>query len=156
MKSEIEGVIVRKLVKYEDNRGWLIELFRSDEIPEEFRPVMAYLSITRPGVARGPHEHVNQADLFCFQGPSDFKIYLWDNRPGSVSHGQKMIFEAGQRNPVMLIVPPGVVHAYKNIGQCDGLVFNAPNRLFKGSGRSDAIDEIRHEEIPNSPFKLTE
>ena len=156
MKPEIEGVIVKKLVRHEDDRGWLTELFRIDEIPEEFQPVMAYLSITRPGVARGPHEHVSQADLFCFQGPSDFKIYLWDNRPDSKSHGQKMVFEAGESNPTMLIIPPGIVHAYKNIGEFNGFVFNAPNRLFKGSGRSDAIDEIRHEENQNSPFKLTD
>ena len=156
MKSEIDGVIIKKLSRQKDERGWLAELFRSDEIPPEFRPVMAYMSITHPGVVRGPHEHVHQADLFCFLGPSDFKIYLWDNRPGSASHGRKVVFEAGQKNPLLLIIPPGIVHAYKNIGECDGLVFNAPNRLFKGSGRSDAIDEIRHEENQDSPFKLTD
>ena len=156
MKSEIDGVIIKRLTCQEDERGWLAELFRSDEIPAEFRPEMAYMSLSHPGVVRGPHEHVHQADLFCFLGPSDFKIYLWDNRSGSASHGRKLVFEAGQKNPSLLIIPPGIVHAYKNIGECDGLVFNAPNRLFKGSGRSDAIDEIRHEQNPNSPFKLTD
>jgi len=154
MKSEIDGVIIKRLARHKDERGWLAELFRSDEIPAEFRPEMAYLSLSHPGVVRGPHEHVHQADLFCFLGPSDFKIYLWDNRSGSASHGRKLVFEAGQKNPSLLIIPPGIVHAYKNIGECDGLVFNAPNRLFKGSGRSDAIDEIRYEENSESPFKL--
>jgi len=154
MKSEIDGVIIKRLARQKDERGWLAELFRSDEIPAEFRPEMAYMSLSHPGVVRGPHEHVHQADLFCFLGPSDFKIYLWDNRTGSASHGRKLVIEAGQKNPSLLIIPPGIVHAYKNIGECDGLVFNAPNRLFKGSGRSDAIDEIRHEENPNSPFNL--
>src|SRR5436853_4675997 len=79
----IEGIIWRPLKKYHDGRGWLCELFRHDELPAEFHPVMAYLSLTEPGVARGPHEHVEQADLFCFLGPSQFKVYLWDNRPGS-------------------------------------------------------------------------
>lgn len=156
MKSEIDGVIIKRLARHKDERGWLAELFRSDEIPPEFSPEMAYMSLSHAGVVRGPHEHVHQADLFCFLGPSDFKIYLWDNRSGSASHGRKLVFEAGQKNPSLLIIPPGIVHAYKNIGECDGLVFNAPNRLFKGSGRSDAIDEIRHEENPNSPFKLTD
>lgn len=154
MKSEIEGVIIKKLARDKDERGWLAELFRNDEIPQEFTPEMAYMSISHPGAVRGPHEHVHQADLFCFLGPSDFKIYLWDNRPDSVSHGRKTAIEAGEKNPLLLIVPPGIVHAYKNIGECDGLVFNAPNRLYKGSGRSDAIDEIRHEENSDSPFKL--
>ena len=156
MKSEIDGVIIKRLTRQKDERGWLSELFRSDEIPPEFRPEMAYMSLSHPGVVRGPHEHVHQADLFCFLGPSDFRIYLWDNRSGSASHGREFVFEAGQKNPSLLIIPPGIVHAYKNIGECDGLVFNAPNRLFKGPGRSDSIDEIRHEENQDSPFKLTD
>jgi dTDP-4-dehydrorhamnose 3,5-epimerase-like enzyme len=55
---------VRDIRKFEDDRGWLTELFRHDELAPEFFPVMAYISSTLPGVTRGPHEHVDQADLF--------------------------------------------------------------------------------------------
>jgi dTDP-4-dehydrorhamnose 3,5-epimerase len=55
---------------------------------------------------------------------------------------------------MLLIVPPGVVHAYQNVGGVPGLVFNCPNRLYKGAGRQEPVDEIRHEEDPDSPFKL--
>ena len=79
----IDGVIWRPLKKYHDARGWLCELFRDDDLPAEFNPVMAYISVTQPGVSRGPHEHVDQADVFCFIGPGSFKMYLWDNRPKS-------------------------------------------------------------------------
>jgi dTDP-4-dehydrorhamnose 3,5-epimerase len=51
-------------------------------------------------------------------------------------------------------VPPGVVHAYKNIGSEPGLVFNCPNRLYKGPGRKDPVDEIRHEADKDTPFRL--
>jgi dTDP-4-dehydrorhamnose 3,5-epimerase len=53
-----------------------------------------------------------------------------------------------------LIVPPGVVHAYKNIGTEPGLIFNCPNRLYKGPGRKEQVDEIRHEEDPDCRFQL--
>ena len=49
---------------------WLAEVFRLDEIEPEFAPAMAYVSMTAPGVVRGPHQHREQADLFCFVGPS--------------------------------------------------------------------------------------
>src|SRR6476620_9117919 len=62
----IEGVIWKPLTFFRDPRGWLCELFRHDEVPEEFHPVMAYMSMTEPGIARGPHEQVEQADYFCF------------------------------------------------------------------------------------------
>jgi dTDP-4-dehydrorhamnose 3,5-epimerase len=75
--GNIHDVIIRDLAKYKDNRGWLMELFRSDIIAEEFLPAMSYISQTEPGIARGPHEHKDQADLFCFVGPSTFRLYLW-------------------------------------------------------------------------------
>ncbi len=53
--GNIDGVIVRPLKKHSDERGWLMEVFRADELAPEFFPVMTYISATRPGVARGPH-----------------------------------------------------------------------------------------------------
>jgi dTDP-4-dehydrorhamnose 3,5-epimerase len=145
---------VRSLKKYSDERGWLMEVYRHDELAPEFFPVMTYISLTRPGKVRGPHEHVDQADYFCFAGPSDFKIYLWDNRVHSPTHMKKMVIVAGEKAPAAVIVPKGVVHAYKNIGGTDGLVINCPNRLFMGSGRSEHVDEVRYEDDPGSPYKL--
>jgi dTDP-4-dehydrorhamnose 3,5-epimerase len=152
--GEIAGIIWRPLKKYHDSRGWLCELFRHDELPVEFHPVMAYISATEPGVARGPHEHVNQADCFCFLGPSNFKIYLWDCRSDSSTYQVKQTDVVGADKPMLLIVPPGVVHAYKNVGSEPGLVFNCPNRLYKGLGRKEPVDEIRHEEEAESPYQL--
>jgi len=150
----IDGVDWVPLCKHADSRGWLCELFRVDEIPVRFRPVMAYLSVTEPGVTRGPHEHAEQCDLFCFLGPSNFRIYLWDNRPSSPTYGWSHTDVAGAERPVRLIVPPGVVHAYKNVGAVPGLVVNAPNRLYRGAGKGGPVDEIRHEARPDSPFLL--
>jgi len=152
--GKIHDVIVRDLTKYKDNRGWLMELFRSDVIPKEFFPEMSYISQTESGVARGPHEHKDQADLFCFIGPSTFRIYLWDARKDSPAFGQKMVFDAGEQKPQAVIVPAGVVHAYKNIGPIPGWVINLPNRLYAGKERKEPVDEIRHESDPKSPFQL--
>jgi dTDP-4-dehydrorhamnose 3,5-epimerase len=150
----IEGVIVRDLKKYVDDRGWLCELFRQDEIPEWIWPVMSYVSLTMPGVARGPHEHVAQWGYFCFFGPANFKIYLWDNRQGSPSCGKRMVVFAGADAPKAIAVPPGVVHAYRNAALEPGLVFNAANRFFAGQGRQEPVDEIRWEQADGSPFGL--
>jgi dTDP-4-dehydrorhamnose 3,5-epimerase len=153
-KGKIHDVLVRPLTKFLDERGWLAELFRSDEVAEGVMPVMAYISMTQPGVARGPHEHVDQTDYFCFIGPSNFKIYLWDNRKDSPTCGIKQVLFAGQDVPMMVTVPPGVVHAYKNVGIGNGIVFNAPNRLFAGENKKEPVDEIRHEDVASSPFVL--
>ena len=154
MTPKIKGVLITDLKRHSDARGWLIELYRRDEIPKEFLPEMSYVSMTRADVTRGPHEHVEQADLFCFLGPSTFRLYLWDNRPTSSTFGACCSYEFGEASPAAVIVPPGVVHAYKNIGEVDGVVFNAPNRLFAGEDRKQKVDEIRHESDPNSQFRI--
>ncbi len=153
-EGPIEGVIFRPLGQYNDDRGWLVELFRHDEMDAAVHPVMAYVSETRPGVARGPHEHVDQTDYFAFVGPGDFKLYLWDHREGSSTCGNRQTVVVGQSNRQGVIIPPGVVHAYKNVGSVPGWVFNAPNRLYAGEGRQEPVDEIRHEDQADSPFQL--
>jgi dTDP-4-dehydrorhamnose 3,5-epimerase len=155
----LEGVVVRELARHEDDRGWLVELFRVDERPwagpdEGLIPRMAYVSSTEPGISRGPHEHREQTDIFFFIGTTEFKIYLWDNRKGSNTYGEKAVFYAEEGRPTVVIVPPGVVHAYKNTGTAAGLVLNAPNRLYRGEGRKEEVDEIRYEDKPDSGFTL--
>lgn len=150
----ITGVEVRNLSKHVDERGWLAEVFRHDELDGQYLPRMSYISVTLPGVTRGPHEHADQADLFCFIGPSNFKLRLWDNRESSDTYGNVRTLYVGEDNPKIVIVPKGVVHAYKNVGCTPGLVINCPNRLFKGEGRLDMIDEIRHEDDPDTPYTM--
>ena len=153
-EGEINDVVVYPLKKYFDDRGWLAELFRLDELSEEFYPAMAYISYTRPGVQRGPHEHVDQADLFCFIGPSTFNIRLWDNRPESHTYRRMMSLNVGIDEPTAVVVPKGVVHGYKNIGDVDGMVLNCPNRLYMGKNKAEPIDEIRHEDEPDTIFSM--
>jgi dTDP-4-dehydrorhamnose 3,5-epimerase len=150
----IDGVVVRPLKTYRDPRGWLVELFRQDEVAEESWPVMTYVSQTLPGVARGPHEHVDQTDGFAFLGPSDFKLFMWDIRADSPTRGRRTVLIVGASNPAAVWIPPGVVHAYRNVGDVPGLVFNAPNRLYAGWAKKEPVDEIRHEEDDPERFPM--
>ncbi len=128
--------------------------YKDDELPnDEYGPAMSYISLTEPGTIRGPHEHVDQADNFCFIGPGNFKLMLWDNRPDSPTYWTKQVIFTGQDNPMSVIIPKGVVHAYECITSCMGAVINLPNRLFAGELKKEGIDEVRHEADPNSPFQ---
>jgi len=153
-EGPIDGVTLRPLKRFEDARGWLIELFRQDELEPACHPVMAYVSETLPGVVRGPHEHREQTDCFAFIGPGDFRLYLWDARPDSPTYGNKQVILVGESNRTLAIVPPGVVHAYRNVSPTPGWMFNAPNRLYAGVGKREPVDEIRHEDRPCSPFQI--
>ena len=152
--GEIKGVVVSDLRKFVDSRGWLAELFRQDELDSEFYPTMAYTALTMPGVVRGPHEHAEQADLFCFIGPSNFKLRLWDNRRESETFNNVTTLVLGEDNPKSVLVPAGVVHAYQNVGPISGIVVNCPNRLYMGEGKKEKIDEIRHEDDPQTIYRM--
>ncbi|MDX9893268.1 MAG: dTDP-4-dehydrorhamnose 3,5-epimerase family protein [Patescibacteria group bacterium] len=145
----IKDVVITNLEKFHDNRGWLAEIFRNDQ--SEFRPAMGYVSQTLPGVVRGPHEHQEQSDFFVFLFGT-FRLYLWDNREGSANYRQLETYEVGENNPAGVIIPPGVVHAYKCISENPGLVINLPNELYRGNNKADAVDEIRWEDDQSSPF----
>jgi len=146
-RSEISGVKISTLIKNVDERGFLIETFRQDTLPDNLKPQMSYVSYTEPGVARGPHEHIEQTDIFAFIGPGNFRIQLWDNREKSKTYGNSMIFFGGEDNPILVVVPPGVVHGYKNVSKTvRGMVLNYPDRLFMGSGKKEPVDEVRHED----------
>lgn len=143
----IEGTHVYTLTKHVDERGFLLETFRSDNLPEGLTPAMSYVSYTEPQTARGPHEHTHQTDIFAFIGPGNFKVCLWDNRKASPSFGKKTTFFAGADNPSTVVVPPGVVHAYRNVSKTErGMVLNYPDRLYAGRQKKEPVDEIRHED----------
>src|SRR5437764_15175443 len=91
----IDGVRWIALRQFHDDRGLLCEIFRTDELAAEVLPAMGYLSVTDPGVARGPHEHRDQTDYFGFIGPSDFKVYLWDTRAESPTRGARQMEVVG-------------------------------------------------------------
>lgn len=148
----IDGIIVKKLNKYPDERGWLTEIFRDDETRPN--PVMAYVSATKPGIARGPHEHIRQTDIFVFIGPGTVELNLWDRRENSATRGEHIKIEAGENNPSVVIVPPGVVHAYKCVSEKDAWCINLPDKLYKGEGKKEEVDEIRWENNPDSLYKL--
>ncbi|MDQ7041299.1 MAG: dTDP-4-dehydrorhamnose 3,5-epimerase family protein [Rhodothermus sp.] len=152
-EGPIEGVIVRPLKRYEDTRGWLAEFFRQDELDPSVYPVMGYVSLTHPGITRGPHEHREQTDLFVFFH-GRLRMYLWDARSDSPTYGYRQVLDVGEAHPVTVLVPPGVVHAYRNIGDRPALLVNCPNRLYAGWGRQEPVDEIRHENRPDHPFHM--
>ncbi|HLA83791.1 MAG TPA: dTDP-4-dehydrorhamnose 3,5-epimerase family protein [Thermoguttaceae bacterium] len=150
----IDGVIVTALTSYVDDRGWLAELFRRDEIDPDHLPVMAYVSQTRPGTTRGPHEHREQTDVFAFLGDGRWRLWLWDVRADSPTWACRQRIDIDPENRLRVVVPPGVVHAYRNTGTTPACVFNAANRLYAGERRLSPVDEIRHENRAESPFTL--
>jgi len=78
----IKGVKTKKLKAIFDSRGFLMEMLRKDDpIFEKFGQV--YMTMCRPGIAKGWHYHKKQDDHFvCVQGKALVVLYdLWKKSP---------------------------------------------------------------------------
>ncbi len=133
----IEGVRVKKLRVIPDERGYLMEMLRDDdEFFQKFGQV--YLSVVYPGVVKGWHYHKKQTDHFVFvKGMA--KVVLYDGRDGSPTRGQVNEFFMGEHNPILLVIPPLVLHGMKGVGTEPAYLVNVPTEHYV----YDQPDEFR-------------
>ena len=133
----IDGVKVKTLKVISDERGRVMEILRADdEIFRKFGQV--YMTTAYPGVVKGWHHHLVQTDYFtCIAGM--MKLVLYDRRDGSPTKGEINEFFIGVHNPLLLVVPPGVLHGFKCIGQDEAVVINCPDQTY----HREAPDEYR-------------
>ncbi|MBT2618565.1 MULTISPECIES: dTDP-4-dehydrorhamnose 3,5-epimerase family protein [unclassified Bacillus (in: firmicutes)] len=112
----IEGVRVKKLVKHCDDRGFFAELVRDDEPELLSRFGQASCSMSYPGVIKAFHYHEKQDDLWFFPS-GNAQVVLYDLREGSSTKGETDVYYMGEENPIMLLIPKGVAHGYRVLGQ---------------------------------------
>lgn len=124
----IEGVKVKRLKVISDERGFLMEMLRDDdEFFQKFGQV--YLSVVYPGVVKGWHYHRKQTDHFVFvKGMA--KVALYDMREDSPTKGEVNEFFMGEQNPILLVIPPLVLHGMKGVGTGPAYLVNTPTEHY--------------------------
>jgi dTDP-4-dehydrorhamnose 3,5-epimerase len=124
----IEGVKKKNLRVIPDERGWLMEILRcDDEIFQKFGQV--YLTTAYPGVVKAWHYHKKQTDNFtCIRGM--MKVALYDGREGSGTRGEVNEFFVGEKNPLLISVPPLVYHGFKAVGEETAYFLSVPTLAY--------------------------
>lgn len=124
----LEGVRVKKLKVIPDARGRLMEMLRADDdLFTRFGQV--YLTTAYPGVVKGWHYHKKQTDnMIVVQGM--MKIVIYDNREESSTKGEINEFFMGIHNPLLLQIPPLVLHGFKCISKEEAMVINCPTETY--------------------------
>jgi len=124
----IEGVKIKELKVISDERGWLTEILRcDDDIFEKFGQV--YFTTAYPGVVKAWHLHKKQTDNFtCIHGM--MKVALYDSRKDSPTYGEINEFFIGERNPLLISVPPLVYHGFKTIGTRTAYFLSVPTESY--------------------------
>jgi dTDP-4-dehydrorhamnose 3,5-epimerase len=126
----IEGLQRLPLRRFEDARGWLMELRRESALPKQTR--QTNLSFSRRGVIRGLHYHDRgQDDLFCcIQGTA--RVVVLDR-----ASGEAYTEDIGDKNPVALYIPGRHAHGFEALTD---LLF-----LYHVTEEYDPADPDEHE-----------
>ncbi len=98
-------------------------------------------------MVKGWHYHKIQTDRFiCLQGMA--KVVLYDSRPESPTYGRINEFFMGEKNPLLLVIPPMVMHGFKGIAGDTTLIVNVPTELYNYSNPDEHRLPYDTEQIP--------
>jgi dTDP-4-dehydrorhamnose 3,5-epimerase len=103
----IDGVVVKQLVTFADERGFFREVIReTDGFFEKFGQWSH--SLMYAGTAKAWHIHQKQTDWWYVIG--EVKVALYDTRQRSATKGQLIELLMGDLHANCLKIPPGVAH----------------------------------------------
>jgi dTDP-4-dehydrorhamnose 3,5-epimerase len=134
----LDGIIVKPLKKFADERGFFTEIFRKDwrELFEEESIVQSNLSITYPDVIRAWHKHERgQIDNFVVISGA-LKICAFDDNSRELD---EIILTSDI--PQMVRVPGKYWHGFKVLGDKPATIVYFVNKLYDYS----APDELRRD-----------
>jgi dTDP-4-dehydrorhamnose 3,5-epimerase len=102
----MDGIEVIPLRRFEDERGWFLEIRRESKLPEP--TVQTNVSFSRRGVIRGLHYHQRgQSDLFaCLQGTA--RVVVLDRESG-----ETFSEDIGDDNRVAIYIPGHYAHGFE-------------------------------------------
>jgi len=143
----IFGVKEKKLKKIDDDRGWLMEMLRSDD-PDFKQFGQVYMTTAKPGVVKGWHYHSKQTDHFvCVSGKA--LVALYDARKDSPTFNEVNKFELSFDDPRLIVIPNYVYHGFKALDDNPASIINIPTECYN----YNSPDELRVDAYDNDiPF----
>lgn len=128
----IQGVEIQPFPVWPDDRGYFLEVARSGQgliagFPAGSTQISAALNY--PGIIKAFHYHRFQTDYWV-PAAGLLQVALVDLRRGSASYGKKNTLYVGALRPWQLLIPPGVAHGYKVIGNQNSVLVYVTNRTY--------------------------
>lgn len=147
MLDKIDGLIIQRTPPIEDERGELVEVYRTSWNISSDPLVYAYFVTIRPKAIKGWVVHKLQDDrLFVIKG-----VQLWaffDNRESSPTYKNFFKTTITERNRALIIIPKGVYHAVQNIGIEEAQFMNLPTKPYDRLSPDKYRLPIRNDLIP--------
>lgn len=126
----IDGVYTVPIRLYGDDRGSFCETFRKEWFPHvNWDETQMNRSISKPGVLRGLHYHLNQVD-YWFLTSGRIRVGLADLRADSPTYKVGTTLEINAEEPTGLFIPVGVAHGFYSL--TDIILLYVVNQYYNG------------------------
>lgn len=124
----IQGVKTKLIKLWPDDRGWLAEIAKQgDDVFVSIK--QTNLTMTYPGVIKAFHWHRKQTDMW-FVAQGMVQVVLYDLRANSPTFKKTDVYYLGEDNRQMLLIPPGVAHGYRVLGNKPALLFYHTDQIY--------------------------
>ena len=120
----MKDIRVDDLDRKSDERGWLIEVLGGKSLDASHEFGQIHVSVAYPGKVRGNHYHTRK--LEWFNVPTGKGLL----RLKDLKTGEEKDIIMGEGDLCTVHIPPGVIHAIKNIGETDMVLIVYANESF--------------------------
>ena len=120
----MKDIRVDDLDRKSDERGWLIEVLGGKSLDASHEFGQIHVSVAYPGKVRGNHYHTRK--LEWFNVPMGKGLL----RLKDLKTGEEKDIIMGEGDLRTVHIPPGVIHAIKNIGKTDMVLIVYANESF--------------------------
>jgi dTDP-4-dehydrorhamnose 3,5-epimerase len=125
----IDGVVHREIAPVATGYGRLIELYRSEWVPDDAGVDQVFASVLRRGGLSAWHAHGHTVDRISIIAGA-VRVVLYDARAGSPTRGRINEFRLTEHRPALVRIPPRVWHGVQNLEDGESIITNAVDRAY--------------------------
>jgi|GEM_PF-76133 len=128
----IDNVVIKNIKVFKDGRGDFREILRlGGKLSKKIAQIS--ISTTHPGVIKAFHWHRSQDDIF-YVISGNVQLVLHDQRTASKTCGETQVVYLGESyKPQAILIPRGVYHGYKVLGNKDAQVLYVMDNQYNPS-----------------------
>jgi dTDP-4-dehydrorhamnose 3,5-epimerase len=122
--------VVQSVKTHRDARGALFEPLSDAELKDQRN---VHVAVTQPNQVRGNHVHLTATETTSVVGPCLIRV----KEGGNIRD-----IEVGVDEICRVIIPPGVAHAFRNIGDAALVLVSFSTNLHDPTGTDTLRDQI--------------
>tara|TARA_B100000795_G_scaffold26234_1_gene17442 strand:+ start:2095 stop:2628 length:534 start_codon:yes stop_codon:yes gene_type:complete len=131
-KTSFKDLLIVKKDKFEDNRGYFLELFKKKLFKHNFP--FTCISFSKKNILRGLHfQHKKKQGKYVTVLKGRIVDIAVDLRKGSQTFGKYFKIELSEKNKKSIFIPPGFAHGFYSLDNENYVLYSCSNYRNKDS-----------------------